>query len=70
MRGEFNGVLLSSIIVQASKLTRESSVREVLQFGIISFVAWKIIYATNYLFAINVASMIKEINIALKKRLW
>lgn len=66
----FNGVLLSSIIVQASKLTRESSVREVLQFGIISFIAWIIIYVTNYLFAINVASMIKEINISLKNRLY
>ena len=62
----FNGVLLSSIVLKASHFTNKSNIYSVINFGLWSMLMWVIIYVTNFFYSINVASMIKQVNIALK----
>lgn len=66
----FNGVLLSSIVLKASNFTNKSSIYSVINFGLWSMLMWVIIYVTNFFYSINVASMIKQVNIALKHNLF
>lgn len=63
----FNGVVLSSIIVYASKFSENTTVQDITMFGIFSFLGWCVVYLARYFLTIITASIIKQANISLKQ---
>ena len=63
----FNGILLSGIIVSAGKLSEVSTFDDILKFGMFAILGWSGIYMANYYLEITESSIIKDINIKIKK---
>lgn len=63
-----NGVMLSYIVVYANKVIKLNNGLSIMYFGIISFIAWILIYSSSYFMNILISSMIRKINMDLKQK--
>lgn len=63
----FNGVMISQIIVQAGNLSNKPSKLSLLIFTAGGIAAWIIVYTANYLFEVVKSSIIKDLNVNLKR---
>lgn len=62
----FDGVVLSYIVSQAGKFSNKSTNLDVIQFGIIGLLSLFLVYFSQYMYTVCVASIIKGFNIYLK----
>ena len=62
-----DGVVLSSIVNEASEFNRNSLMSDIIFFGIKSFMSWCVVYSSQYLYEVVLASIIREINLEKKQ---
>lgn len=64
----FDGVILSTIVSYAGKFSNKVSLKSILSFGIVSITAWCVVYLAQYIMTVCTSSVIKDLNIKLKRR--
>ncbi|WP_236659111.1 ATP-binding cassette domain-containing protein [Carnobacterium maltaromaticum] len=62
----FNGVVISSIVKHAGTISEKTPLNQIVIFGVISIVAWIVVYICDYFYEQNINKIIYKINLAIK----